>query len=88
MARPVRIFINGFGRIGRTVFRQITAGGLPIEVAGINDVAPLDTCAYLLRYDSVFGPFPAPVETAEGALIVAGRRVRSSSFNPTITNSP
>lgn len=75
MARPVRIFINGFGRIGRTVFRQITAGGLPIEVAGINDVAPLDTCAYLLRYDSVFGPFPAPVETAEGTLIVAGRRV-------------
>ncbi|MBU2960730.1 aldehyde dehydrogenase [Citreicella sp. C3M06] len=75
MTRPVRIFINGFGRIGRTVFRQIIAGSPAIEITGINDVAPLDTCAYLLRYDSVFGPFPALVEVAPGALIVAGRQV-------------
>ncbi|GGG85402.1 glyceraldehyde-3-phosphate dehydrogenase [Salipiger pallidus] len=75
MARPVRIFINGFGRIGRTVFRQVIAGGRAIEIVGINDVAPLETCAYLLRYDSVFGPFPVPVETAPEALIVAGRRM-------------
>lgn len=75
MARPVRIFINGFGRIGRTVFRQVVTGSRPVEIVGINDVAPLETCAYLLRYDSVYGPFPAPVEAAQTALIVAGRRV-------------
>lgn len=75
MTRPLRIFINGFGRIGRTVFRQVLTGERPVEIVGINDVAPLETCAYLLRYDSVYGPFPAPVETAPGALVVAGRRV-------------
>jgi glyceraldehyde 3-phosphate dehydrogenase len=43
-----------------------------MEVVGINDVAPLDACAYLFRYDSVFGPWPGPVETSDEALHVAG----------------
>lgn len=61
----MRIFINGFGRIGRTVLRQVMAAAGDIEIVGINDIAPLDTCAYLLKYDSVFGPFPSAVEAGD-----------------------
>lgn len=75
MTRPVRVFINGFGRIGRTVFRQVLADQSHgrLEIVGVNDIAPLDTCAYLLRYDSVFGLFPSTVETGTGALRVGGK---------------
>jgi glyceraldehyde 3-phosphate dehydrogenase len=68
VSRPIRVFINGFGRIGRSLFRQIltTSAGAGIEIAGVNDIAPLETCAYLLRYDSVYGPFPQPVEAGPG----------------------
>ncbi|WP_084861115.1 type I glyceraldehyde-3-phosphate dehydrogenase [Salibaculum halophilum] len=70
MSRPLRVFINGFGRIGRSLFRQIltTPVGAGIEVAGVNDIAPLETCAYLLRFDSVYGPFPGSVEAGPGWL--------------------
>ncbi|SFD54896.1 type I glyceraldehyde-3-phosphate dehydrogenase [Roseivivax sediminis] len=73
----MRIAINGFGRIGRTVLRQILTrpGDADIEVALINDIAPLDTCAYLFRYDSVFGPYPGTVTAAPGALDIDGRRI-------------
>ncbi len=67
----MRIFINGFGRIGRTVLRQVfadTSG--EFEIVGINDIAPLETCAYLLRYDSVFGPFPQDVGVGEQRLTI------------------
>ncbi|MFZ3581627.1 type I glyceraldehyde-3-phosphate dehydrogenase [Loktanella sp. DJP18] len=68
----MRVLINGFGRIGRTILRQLltvrTDAG--IEVAGINDIAPLDLCAYLFAHDSVFGPFPQTVSGADGALRV------------------
>jgi len=66
----MRIVINGFGRIGRTVLRQILT--LPdsqgVTVAAINDIAPLDTCAYLFKYDSVFGPYPGAVEAEDARL--------------------
>lgn len=75
MTRRLRVFINGFGRIGRTIARQIL--GRPtssqVEIVGINDIAPLETAAYLFRYDSVWGPFPAPVEVLAGGLMVKGR---------------
>lgn len=71
----MRIAINGFGRIGRTVLRQILSGHDDIEVALINDIAPLETLAYLFRYDSVYGPFPGDVQVASGAVHVAGRRI-------------
>lgn len=67
--------INGFGRIGRTVLRQILA--LPPGVADlvrINDIASAETCAYLFKYDSTYGPWPGSVSAAEGALCVGGRR--------------
>jgi glyceraldehyde 3-phosphate dehydrogenase len=73
----MRVLINGFGRIGRTLLRQLLTDGRnsDIEVVGINDIAPLETCAYLFRYDSVFGPFPGTVEEAPDALVVDGRAI-------------
>src|SRR6516225_2411223 len=58
----VRVGINGFGRIGRNVLRAIAeAGRTDIEVVGINDLAPVETNAHLLRFDSVHGRFPGKV---------------------------
>ncbi|MEY8099266.1 type I glyceraldehyde-3-phosphate dehydrogenase [Falsihalocynthiibacter sp. S25ZX9] len=70
----MRIVINGFGRIGRTVLRQILTDPQheDIEVVGINDIAPLETCAYLFKYDSTFGPLPAKLETTDKGLVVNG----------------
>lgn len=75
--RKIRIFINGFGRIGRTLLRIVAAGGNhgDFEIVGINDIEPLSTCAYLFQYDSVFGPFPGAVDWREGALLVSGAEI-------------
>ena len=72
-----RVVINGFGRIGRSVLRAwLTSDEWSgIEVVGVNDIATLETCAYLFEFDSVFGPFPGGVTTEPGALIAAGRRI-------------
>jgi glyceraldehyde 3-phosphate dehydrogenase len=65
----IKVAINGFGRIGRSVLRAWLKGGWPeIEIVALNDIAPLRTCAYLFQYDSVFGPWPDPVEAGEGML--------------------
>ena len=71
------VIINGFGRIGRSVLRAwLTSGPSPeIEIVGVNDIASLETCAYLFEFDSVFGPFPGGVQIEDGALIAAGRRI-------------
>lgn len=77
----MQIAINGFGRIGRTVLRQILSLGADeaIAVMRINDIAPLETCAYLFKYDSVFGPYPGTVEAGEGELLVDGRAIPFSA---------
>ncbi|WP_294532161.1 type I glyceraldehyde-3-phosphate dehydrogenase [uncultured Rhodoblastus sp.] len=68
----VRVFVNGFGRIGRNVLRAIIESGrTDIEVVGINDLGPVETNAHLLRYDSVHGRFPGTV-TVAGDTIDAG----------------
>ncbi|MGA2124994.1 MAG: type I glyceraldehyde-3-phosphate dehydrogenase [Xanthobacteraceae bacterium] len=68
----VRIGINGFGRIGRNVLRAIAeAGRRDIEVVGVNELAPIETSAHLLRFDSVHGRFPGRV-TVEGDTIDCG----------------
>jgi len=68
----VRVGINGFGRIGRNVLRAIAeAGRTDIEVVGINDLAPVETNAHLLRFDSVHGRFPGEV-TVKGDAISIG----------------
>ena len=71
----VRVGINGFGRTGRSAFRASYERGSDIEWAGVNDVMDIEMAAHLLRYDSTYGPFPAPILVADGALIVDGERV-------------
>lgn len=72
-----RVVINGFGRIGRSVLRAwLTSEAWPgLEIVAVNDIAPLETCAYLFEFDSVFGPFPGGVDTGPGVLIAGGRRI-------------
>jgi glyceraldehyde-3-phosphate dehydrogenase type I len=74
----IRVGINGFGRIGRAAFKQLTRDG-GFEVAAVNDLNELDALAYLLRYDSVFGRFRPPVETRPGALVIAGIEIPFSA---------
>ncbi|WP_127091235.1 type I glyceraldehyde-3-phosphate dehydrogenase [Aquabacter cavernae] len=69
----VKVAINGFGRIGRNVLRAIIESGrTDIQVVAINDLAPVDTNAHLLRFDSVHGRFPAEV-TVDGDFLVIGQ---------------
>jgi glyceraldehyde 3-phosphate dehydrogenase len=70
---PIPLGINGFGRIGRIVFRATL--DKDIEVVGINDLTDAATLAHLLKYDSVHGHFPGTVEADGDALIVNGRRI-------------
>jgi glyceraldehyde 3-phosphate dehydrogenase len=72
---PVRAGINGFGRIGRNVFRAAFEAQADIEWVGINDVTDPYTLAHLLKYDSILGRFPATVEAAQDSVIVAGKPV-------------
>ena len=69
---PVRVAINGFGRVGRCALRSAFETDTPIEWVGINDVADVETLAHLLRHDTVYGPFPGTVETEGGVLVVDG----------------
>jgi glyceraldehyde 3-phosphate dehydrogenase len=71
----VRVGINGFGRIGRNVFRAAKAAGADIEWVAVNDLTDAATLAHLLRYDSVLGRFPGTVEEQGDALIVDGERL-------------
>lgn len=77
----IRIGINGFGRIGRNVFRalekQRAAGTADIEVLAVNDITDNKTLAHLLRYDSVHGRFDGTVEYSDDALIVNGTEVKA-----------
>ena len=72
----MRVFVNGFGRIGRSVVRAWAGGGWPqIEIVGINDIAAAEMCAYLFEYDSVFGVYRGSVALEDGALVLDGRRI-------------
>jgi glyceraldehyde 3-phosphate dehydrogenase len=73
----IRLAINGFGRIGRQVLRQIARSGHDIDVVVVNSVrAKPDLCAHLFKYDSVFGRFPGTVESDDDNLVIDGRTVR------------
>jgi glyceraldehyde 3-phosphate dehydrogenase len=71
----IKIGINGFGRIGRFVFR-VAAANEKIEVVGINDLIDVDYMAYMLKYDSTHGRFNGTVEVKDGSLIVNGKTIR------------
>jgi len=70
---PIRVAINGFGRIGRNVLRAAFVEGTPeLEFVAVNDLTDTKTLAHLLKYDSVHGKFPGPVETTASGLKVGG----------------
>ena len=71
----IKIGINGFGRIGRLVFRAAMERS-DVEVVGINDLMEVDYIAYQLRYDSVHGKFPGTIAVEDGHLVVNGKKVR------------
>ncbi|MCH7605260.1 type I glyceraldehyde-3-phosphate dehydrogenase [Patescibacteria group bacterium] len=74
-----RIAINGFGRIGRLLFRQIVDGSSPageLNVVAINDLGSVENLAYLLQYDSVYGKFAKEVQVKEDSLVVGGKEIR------------
>jgi glyceraldehyde 3-phosphate dehydrogenase len=75
----IRIGINGFGRIGRMVFRAAVQNFPDIEVVGINDLLEPDYLAYMLKYDSVHGRFKGEVAVDGQTLIVGGKRIRLSA---------
>jgi len=72
----VRVGINGFGRIGRLVFRVMAERPQDFEVAAINDLSDAKHLALLLKYDSVHGRFKGTVQTGEQSLIVNGREIK------------
>ena len=71
---PVRVGINGFGRIGRNVFRAAKERGADIEWVAVNDLTDSKTLAHLLKYDSILGPYPGAVEATDAGILVDGRR--------------
>ncbi|HYA88286.1 MAG TPA: glyceraldehyde 3-phosphate dehydrogenase NAD-binding domain-containing protein, partial [Nitrospirota bacterium] len=70
----VKVGINGFGRIGRNVFRA-TQGNKDIEIVAINDLTDAKTLAHLLKWDSIFGEFPHDVKAGDGKIIVDGKEI-------------
>ncbi len=78
----IKVGINGFGRIGRLVFRAAQLRN-DIQVVGINDLLDVDYIAYMLKYDTIHGKFDGTVEVNDGKLIVNGNEIRvSSERNP------
>ncbi|MEZ5122484.1 MAG: type I glyceraldehyde-3-phosphate dehydrogenase [Solirubrobacterales bacterium] len=73
---PVRVGINGFGRIGRNVFRAAQAKNADVEWVAVNDLTDAKTLAHLLKYDSTYGPYPGTVEAEGDALVVDGKPLR------------
>ena len=73
----IKLGINGFGRIGRMVFRAAVKNfGNDIQVVGINDLLDADYLAYMLRYDSVHGQFDGTIEVEGNNLVVNGNKIR------------
>ena len=72
----IKIGINGFGRIGRMVFRAAVQNFKDVEVVAINDLLEPDYLAYMLKYDSVHGRFKGEVSVDGNTLVVDGKRIR------------
>src|SRR3954451_16515475 len=75
----LRVGINGFGRIGRNVFRAAHAQGADIDWVGVNDITDTQTLAHLLKYDSILGRFPGAVEATDTGVKGDGKELRVSS---------
>ena len=72
----VKVGINGFGRIGRNIFRAAYAAGADLEFVALNDLVDAETMAHMLKYDSTYGRFAGTVEAKEGAILVDGTEVK------------
>jgi glyceraldehyde 3-phosphate dehydrogenase len=72
----VKVGINGFGRIGRNVFRAAHARGADIDWVGVNDITDTTTLAHLLKYDSVLGRFPGEIEPMDTGIKVDGKELK------------
>ncbi|MCS7124721.1 MAG: type I glyceraldehyde-3-phosphate dehydrogenase [Candidatus Bathyarchaeota archaeon] len=73
---PIRVAINGFGRIGRLLYRAAIERKAKIDFVAVNDVTDAKTLAHLLKYDSVHGPFPGEVQVKENSMIVNGKELK------------
>ncbi|MEA2268847.1 MAG: hypothetical protein QOD55_2896 [Solirubrobacteraceae bacterium] len=73
---PVRVGINGFGRIGRNVLRAGLAKDTDIEWVAVNDITDNATLAHLLKYDSILGPYPGTIEQNDDGLVVDGKAIK------------
>lgn len=79
----LKVGINGFGRIGRSVFRALVEHNFPFEISIINELGDINTTAHLLKYDSVHGKLKAPVSVEGDSLVVAGKKIKiTSQRNP------
>ncbi|HKA05367.1 MAG TPA: type I glyceraldehyde-3-phosphate dehydrogenase [Acidimicrobiales bacterium] len=72
----VRVGINGFGRIGRSMFRAAKEAGADIDFVAVNDLGSIDTMAHLLKYDSVLGKLPDDVKVVDDGIYVAGDTIK------------
>ena len=73
---PVRVGINGFGRIGRNVFRAAKERGADIEWVAVNDLTDPETLAHLLKHDSLLGAYPGEIEATEDGIKVDGEEIK------------
>jgi len=80
----IKVGINGFGRIGRLVFRNMMQRPNEFDVVAVNDLTDPKHLAVLLRYDSVHGRYPGTVGASEGKLIVNGKPVKTRVFGTTM----
>ncbi len=72
----VKVGINGFGRIGRNLFRAAHAAGADLDFVAVNDITDTGTLAHLLKYDSILGRFPGEVDAGEGSITVDGKELK------------
>jgi glyceraldehyde 3-phosphate dehydrogenase len=73
---PVRVGINGFGRIGRNVLRAALAKDADVEWVAVNDITDNATLAHLLKYDSILGPYRGTVEQSDDGLVIDGKEIK------------
>ena len=82
----IKVGINGFGRIGRFVFRAAQERN-DIQIVGINDLLDVDYMAYMLKYDTMHGQFKGTVEVKDGNLVVNGNVIRVTAERNQLTLS-
>jgi glyceraldehyde 3-phosphate dehydrogenase (phosphorylating) len=73
----VKVGINGFGRIGRNLFRAAHESGADLEIVAVNDLTDDDTLGHLLKYDSILGRFPGEVSVGDGVINVDGKEIKA-----------